>query len=637
MSYLNALRLHFAGQFQASVSTVNNDPVHYDNTLFREEDQERGKGGTKGWWNPRGDGAWRLIGCRITSAYMPDGSAASSSDPILTYLIADSDRKTTAKLVDLDPQQQLISAIWGLEVRICDSQGTSLLCGKYEPVGFIDIWGRNAKLGGSMGASAMYQSVLTDLEWGDSSLSSFLQALRGAAGDGALSIKFNVDSYSTNYNDAASFTYGRIVGTIGPARATEPKHFVCGRQLIATCDSNAGFFQPTGNINFCVAVVDEQRRKIYLDLGNALPSQGPDSQPMDLGDLTLGYIGNQGLQPIDTLASATYTGANWYEQTAGVVEFPAHTSLTPDQLKQIGSSQLILQGPDTSGTSIAESASGLYVRADQLTFRLNPGEQAPVKLYATQFGQPYANAQVFSFLDSSQLQQSEGTSIDIQYPPPPVATPPDAIAFPALMTTDAQGIVEMAITASAPGNPRGYIDGQIYGVRSVLVDTLAPFGNIFTMFNPNNYISLLVWDAFHPTEPPTWWGTSDQDSLQYVFEQYANLYPVMQDFLNLKDYESVCENLYLLQLAFGLDVSDPNSMPATRDLSTAKRQTILRWMNNLGLDGMPLLGMPREATKREAPPASVPAGAAAPPQDDQFDGSKGSALQSRIGNRRSGH
>lgn len=29
MSYLNALRPHFAGQFQTHISTVNNDPAHF--------------------------------------------------------------------------------------------------------------------------------------------------------------------------------------------------------------------------------------------------------------------------------------------------------------------------------------------------------------------------------------------------------------------------------------------------------------------------------------------------------------------------------------------------------------------------------------------------------------------------------
>src|SRR3712207_8496379 len=41
MSYLNPLRLHFAGQFQASISTVNNDPVHYDNARFKPQYQDR--------------------------------------------------------------------------------------------------------------------------------------------------------------------------------------------------------------------------------------------------------------------------------------------------------------------------------------------------------------------------------------------------------------------------------------------------------------------------------------------------------------------------------------------------------------------------------------------------------------------
>ena len=40
MSYLNPLRLHFAGQFQANVSTVNNDAAHYDNAAFLPQYQD---------------------------------------------------------------------------------------------------------------------------------------------------------------------------------------------------------------------------------------------------------------------------------------------------------------------------------------------------------------------------------------------------------------------------------------------------------------------------------------------------------------------------------------------------------------------------------------------------------------------
>src|ERR1051325_11602598 len=103
MSYLNALRLHFAGQFQANVSTVNNDPTHFDNATFILPDYQEMQGPNmdppNGWFNPQGDAAWRFLGCRITSAWTTSGQV-SAPDPVLTYLVADSDEQAPAKLVD---------------------------------------------------------------------------------------------------------------------------------------------------------------------------------------------------------------------------------------------------------------------------------------------------------------------------------------------------------------------------------------------------------------------------------------------------------------------------------------------------------------------------------------------------------
>ncbi len=87
MSYLNPLRLHFAGRFQAAPSTINNDPTHFDNTTFQPQYQQRQP--QIGWWNPAGDAEWRLIGCNVTAAWLSDGSQAASGDPILTCLVAD--------------------------------------------------------------------------------------------------------------------------------------------------------------------------------------------------------------------------------------------------------------------------------------------------------------------------------------------------------------------------------------------------------------------------------------------------------------------------------------------------------------------------------------------------------------------
>ncbi len=71
MSYLNPLRLHFAGRFQANVSTVNNDPAHFNNAGFQQSYQQmqgQNMNPPNGWFNPQGDAAWRFLGCAITSA-----------------------------------------------------------------------------------------------------------------------------------------------------------------------------------------------------------------------------------------------------------------------------------------------------------------------------------------------------------------------------------------------------------------------------------------------------------------------------------------------------------------------------------------------------------------------------------------
>jgi hypothetical protein len=86
----------------------------------------------------------------------------------------------------------------------------------------------------------------------------------------------------------------------------------------------------------------------------------------------------------------------------------------------------------------------------------------------------------------------------------------------------------------------------------------------------------------------------------------------MQRFLDLGNYESVCAHLPLLTLAFGLNPADPNSMPVTRDLSTAKRAAILRWLTDTAADGKPRLGDAERAVARPAPPADISPGSPAP-------------------------
>ena len=611
MSYLNALRLHFAGRFQANVSTVNNDPAHFDNAIFKPRYQNmQGPGMVppNGWFNPQGDAAWRLLGCSVTSAWTPAG-AVTASDPVLGYIVADSDTLAPAKLVDLDSEQQMCSEIWGLQVRIADATGNTLLCADYDPAAFMDIWARaSSSSGGDNVAGAMYQSVLSNLQWADVSGSAFLTALKAAASDGLLSIKFNVDGFNLDYT-SPDFMTGRIVGTIGPASASEPQQLLIGRQFMAASAPSNSFFLPQGQINFCAGVLDAAANCLYLDLGNALPSTTAGGPMQNLGDLTLSACNPIALPgfpagtttALGTIAASGTSGyatdADWYTRTAGVVVLP----LTAAQVQLAATSQLLLTG--ASGAMISEWSNGLWVRADRFVYRMSPGDSVDIPVYATQFGQPLPGASISFTLDPSQLQP--GSGFPYVAPSPPVATPTSALAFNATASTDNNGKAVLTLAVTDPGTPRYFnngldygIDGQVYGIRPAFTNASQNVGPI----NELNFISLLLWSGFTPADPITW------TDLQPIFQQYANLYPVMNRFLNLADYDSVVANAHLLLLAFGLDPANPNAMPVTRDLSPAKRKAILAWLKN------PLPGAVAPSTRKAAPPSAEALASGPPPQ-----------------------
>lgn len=624
MSYLNSLRLHFAGQFQTNVSTVNNDPGHFNNATFipsYQDMQGPNMNPPNGWFNPQGDAAFRFLGCQVTSAWMPSGSAVPT-DPILGCIVADSNSRVCAKLVDLDSEQQLVSEIWGLQVRIADTNGNQFLCGDFKPAAFFDIWDRaiGASSGGDVDAGATYQSVLTNLQWGDVSGSAFLTALKNAASDGILSIKFNMDGINLDYT-SPDFMCGRIVGTIGPSSASEPSHLVLGRQFMAIGQTTPqpNFFFPVGKINFCVANVDTTASCIFLDLGNALSTTIPGGPITDLGNLQLGVyspfttpINPAGtIIPLGTIPSQGATGyasdPTWYTRTAGVVAIPVNAA----QLQALAASPLIISSASNNAVMISESNDGCFVRADQYVYRASPGDSLQISTYATQWGKPLVGTTINFSPDPSQLQPSN--MIDPN-DVPPVATPLSALGTISNETTDNNGIATLTLTLSNPGTPRYFnhgqdygLDGQVYGIRPAIPNSTSPV-------NQWNFISILLWSDFTTSTPVNW------NDLQPIFQQYANLYPVMNRFLNLGDYHSVVKNAQLLSLAFGLDESNPNSMPVTRDLSPAKRNAILQWLQN------PIQGSTTStAVKTTAPTSTNP-----PTSADMKKGGKAAAAARRL-------
>lgn len=640
MTYLNPIRLHFAGQFQADPSTVNNDIRHFDTSEFQPgwQQLQTTRANPNGWWNPDGSGSFRLVGCTVTSVAYLDCTTpvTTTSDSIVGMQIMGANTRVAGKLVDLDPQQQMVSQIWGMIVRLTD--GTNdLFSGAFAAAPFTDMWGRAQGAGssGDITASAVYQSVIGPVTWGDPGKSKLLQQLMAAAPDGLLSIKFNVDSYNMNIG-TPGFTLGRCVGTIGPASAEEPQFFSLGRHLMPnlTFNSQTGA-TPVGPMYYMPCAVQDST--LYADFGNALPTSTPGSDMAPIGTVQLGTLdANENFTELATLEN--YSSAGWYEQTAGIQAF----TIDPAAVR---SSRLAVSVAGT--TTLMEDTNGIFVRADNFVYRVNANDSANVTIWGTQWGVPTAGIQISVAADPTQLQGGAPTNdpltnnIAVADP----AQPTDTISFPNALTTGANGQVTLTINTINPNTPRVYMDGQVFGVRCLPQAIATALGNPPAIlsgnaqsafgFDPWDFVSLLVWDAYD--QPATWANVAP------ILAQYAVLYPVMDQLIDLTNETEVNQQAALLRLVFGLPITDPNSMPVTRDLSDPKRAMLLKYLDAQTasapsptvLGAAPHGGPVIMRKKRRVAPAPSAVPAAPPPTAGGIStkDSKTLALRNRIGNR----
>jgi hypothetical protein len=240
----------------------------------------------------------------------------------------------------------------------------------------------------------------------------------------------------------------------------------------------------------------------------------------------------------------------------------------PEQQWNAAPLGIIQQG--TTEPLLAEALDGTWLRADQFVFRLNPGDNVCTRLYLTTFGQRAANQQISLGYDASIMQGQ----ID-QGPipgPSPVGQPESALTFPASVMTGEDGSVEVPLVAGDPGDVREYIDGQVYGVVYGPGTSAPPVG---TIQNSSQILSALVWSGYAVPEQPTW-----VKDVEPIFQQYANLYPVMKSIVDLSDYKSVVASSSMIKKVFSTPMTNPLYMPVTRDLSGPKREMLLKWLKN---------------------------------------------------------
>ncbi len=553
MSYLGFPHIVFSGQFQADPSTVNNDPAHFDSLTFRSEYKLPGVNPNN--WNPRGTGAWRFKGCTVQRVVYADGTSCEDPnvDPLVGTKVNDGNDRVEGKLVDLDPEQQLVTELWGFRLLV---EGSGGFKSNFVPSPFADIWVRVPK-GPPKNAffGVFYQSTLEVDSWTDAQRSRLMRDLSvGGVQPKRLSIKFNVDGYNDD-SGSPSFGFGRVVGAIGLYLPGEPHHFIAGRVL-----------QPVGTPSpFNTAYAQLDGGWMSIDLGNSLPTQSPGGSPVDQERLWMAIL--PAAEPPVLLREIDYRIPNWYEQTAGIV----CTRLTAAESQQAANSPLgvVQSGPQGIQPVLSEAPDGRFVRADAFVFRLNPGDTASTKFYATTFGNRATN-QVISLAYDASIMQAQATQGPI--PGPHVlGQPQSALTFPGSVTTGTDGTVTVTLQASDPGNPRTYIDGQLYGVTYGLGSTPPAPG---VVHNPSQILSALVWSTYKAPDKPDWLA-----DVRPVLQQYANLYPVMDPIVDMDNYASLMGKRLLLRTALDAPITDPNYMPVTRDLSNAKRMMLRKWLD----------------------------------------------------------
>jgi len=599
MSYISIPRLAFSGSFEADVSTINNDVRHYNVDTFKSRFQDmQNQEALNGWWNPEGSGAFRLWGVRITDALLEFGQN-NTSDPIIGLSVNAQSDQSSAKLVDLDPQMQTVSTIFGLKITLTDGNN-EYMSGFYQAAPFRDIYfGRQDGKSRSEAASSKFTSILTNIEWTDHALNSpTLMALKAEAekNENKLSINLMTYAYSTRSKQ------GRICGSIGGWNKGDPDSFLAGRRFVLP----KGGTRASSGIGYFDAEV--QNNILSLDLSNALPISKSDDVLQSIGDIFVGVLNKtdtiknsgksnmrvtenqtqgQNIRPEEfiLIGKLPYKEKNWFLGKSAIASF----ELNGDTKKRVKTHPLALLSPNPDGTFkilIRESAGGFSVRTDNFVNRVDPPKTGVskdvVRIKALQWGKAAASVKIGIELQARRNGGSGGGGSgphSPQAPIPEVNFPANKVGYDKSVTSNKSGWARLDILYSNPGNPRKYIDGQLYFFDYNIV------GSGFSEKPPLDFIVTHVREFFDVDGIPDW-----ESDLFPFMKQYGNLYPIMSKHLfALSDPEIVKSHATLLTLAFSRPLDDPNHMPATRDLSLGKRNAILKWLAQYTNKEPPLL------------------------------------------------
>ena len=637
MSYLDLPRLHFSGLFFTGPSTINNITQNYTPTVPLTNSSGQYDPDVA-LWNPLGVAQWWLEECQVLSAVGPTGAAVDSSDTVIGAAVESPSPKTPmsdgqggyydiAKMVDLDPDQQGRSALFGVRIAVTLPNGAGFQGLMTVP----ELRQLNMRMAlqnaGSWAAVGNWMGTLQNVTWnGDISGSPLLQALKTASAEG-LAVKLTADLHQNNPQNmfiaGDLFCYGRVFGSIGPALAGELAEVVPGRCLqtpptmpMATLMAASGN-KPLLPARERVAANTNAFAARRASRANVFAAVASPPDPWRPAFAVVRQVGSDTLLSIDIGGSIllNHTGTDTNPTSDGTFEvdsgisvgvldlatnqFTAFANGSIDigpqyqQLKSTSKNCVLVKNScvftipiaaadgdsyktnpvaiQVNGTTVAqEYSSGYWIDVSLSSQRIEcgSGQTGQSQIMVRQFGNPVVGqappvTAQVNLVDWTHPQQGQ-----------PTLSPSTDVAV-SFGQTDANGLADITTSVNVQQMTlppvRQPLDSQVYYIW-MNDSNNQPIGD-----GPAQApaLSVLLWNPYQAPANPSW------ADVGAVFTAYARMYPGMKSRLDISDQATVVGDAADVLDRMTLPIFDPAYMPVTRDLSPSKMAMIVSWLKQV--------------------------------------------------------
>jgi len=553
MSYLDIPNLYFSGRFFANPSTINNKLANY-NPDVKLIPIDKVPFGVQSHWsdytgfpyvNPTGEGLFYFTDCFVRGGMDATGKEVTGTTHPAVWGAKVETLMPPARMVDMDPDQQSITQIYGLQIKVTFRDNTGFY-GPLEVPSLTDLWyGRVPSCPGDSGASGFFQSVIPidKIAWQGLERSAFLRVFKAAAVKG-ISVKWMLDAYQ-GQKDHPDFNRGRVVGVIGPALELEPVRFPAARRL----KSNQSKF---GNAFFKVDTTNEM---IIFDLSNCIPLESPAGASLSYGLMQPVILKEPGPQFIPGFID--YSKIN-LENNAGICRLPVPRNIL--HLLDKYPLGISVNKPFEGGPHIVmkEDDSLKWVNFDQSWLRLSPNQVAEVPFFARKGNHPAAMEEIYFYITESQVNNK----------------PHSGVTFETVVTCDEHGQGRLKITAGSPSPlppRRAVIDSQLYYIGG-------PWQQLggFQAQSGGGALTILLFNHFSCPPYVNW-----EDHIEPVFSMYSRLYPgILNKEYNFSDLAEVRKHAVSIRERLLLPLEDVRYLLVNRDLAPEKVNMIIKWIDN---------------------------------------------------------